>query len=779
MPLQKFTPSPGVNRENTRLFNEGGWWDADKVRFRQGTPERIGGWARISAQSFLGVCRSLWTWANFNSTVLNAVGTHLKTYIAAGGGYNDITPARSYAAYSGPFAATPGSSVVTVTAPAHGAATGDFVTFSGALALSTQTFTVTIATPAVVTLTVALAENTPVTLQTTGALPTGLSVGQTYYAVGVSGLTCRLANVPAGTQIATTGSQSGVHTLVVSSGLTAAVLNANYQLTVTTINAYTVDFGVVASVYDTATGGATVNACYEIGIGNALAVSSSGWGAGTWGSGTWGTGGTSTNRMRIWNFANFGQDLIYGCRGASLYYWNALQNLSAQTVTVTIGTPAVVTWPTALPANTAVVIQTTGALPTGITAGTVYYVKNPTGVTSNLSATAGGAAINTTGTQSGVHSLSQRGIALTSLGGASDVPLLQNAIVVSDTSRFVLALGTNPIGDTVIDPMFIRWSDQESAVNWTPAATNQAGGIRLSRGSTIVSSLQTRQEIVVWTDAALYSLQYLGPPYVWGTQLLGDNTSIMGPNAVTVASGVVYWMGTDKFYKYDGRVQTLKCDLQRYVFEDLNRAQQDQFFAGTVEGFNEVWFFYCTTNSTTVDRYVTYNYVEDVWCLGQMARTAWIDSGLNMYPLAATYSNTLVFHEYGVDDNTTGTPVAIESFILSTDFDIGDGQNFGFVWRILPDLTFRGSTAASPALTITLNTLQNAGSGYNTPASVGGSAAGTSTRSATYPVEQFTGQLNVRVRGRQMSMEVRCNTLGTVWQLGATRIDVRVDGRAG
>jgi hypothetical protein len=251
----------------------------------------------------------------------------------------------------------------------------------------------------------------------------------------------------------------------------------------------------------------------------------------------------------------------------------------------------------------------------------------------------------------------------------------------------------------------------------------------------------------------------------------------VGPNAVTVASGVVYWMGTDKFYKYDGRVQTLKCDLKQYVFEDINREQQDQFFAGTIEGFNEAWFFYCTEGSTTVDRYVVYNYVEEVWYNGQMARTAWIDSGLNMYPLAATYSDTLVLHEYGVDDNTTGTPAAIESFILSTEFDIGDGDKFGFVWRLLPDLTFRGSTAASPTLTITLNALQNSGSGYNSPASEGGSASGDVVQSVAYPVEKFTGQLNVRVRGRQMSMEVRCDTLGTLWQLGATRIDVRLDGR--
>jgi len=777
VPLQKFTPKAGVNKENTRLFNEGGWWDTDKVRFRQGTPECIGGWARVSAFSFLGICRSLWSWASVAGNIINAVGTNIKTYILSGGGYNDITPARKYATYSGPFAAVNGSSTITVTAAAHGAATGDYVSFSGALALSTQAFTVTIASPAVVTLTVPLAHNTPVSLLTTGALPTGLLSGPTYYVVNESGSTCNLANVPDGAAINTTGAQSGTHTLSVVGGMTADVLNSDFEITVVSGGSFTIDTGVAANAYDTATGGTTVNAIYDIPAGSAVSAGLSGWGAGTWGSGTYGVGGTSTNSLRIWNFANFGQDLIFGYRGAGLYYWNYLQNFVRQPVTITIASPAVVTWPTTIPANTAVVFETSGALPTGLVAGTVYYVKSPSGVTSNVSATAGGAAINTSGSQSGTQYLSARGTPLTSLAGASDVPTLQNNLLVSDASRFVLALGVNPIGETTIDPMFIRWSDQESAVNWTPAATNQAGGTRLSRGSRIVTALQTRQEIVVWTDAALYSLQYLGPPYVWGSQLLGDNISIAGPNTAAVASGVVYWMGVDKFYKYDGRLQTLRCDLKQYIFEDINREQQDQFFAGTNEGFNEVWFFYCTAESNTINRYVVYNYLEDCWYNGQMARTAWIDSGLNMYPLAATYDDTLVFHEYGLNDNTSGTPVPFESYILSTEFDIGDGQVFGFVWRILPDVTFRGSTAANPSLVITLNTLKNSGSGYNTPASIGGSASGTVVQSVSYPVEQYTGQINTRVRGRQMSMEVRSNQLDTTWQVGATRIDVRLDGR--
>jgi hypothetical protein len=357
------------------------------------------------------------------------------------------------------------------------------------------------------------------------------------------------------------------------------------------------------------------------------------------------------------------------------------------------------------------------------------------------------------------------------------VPTVVNNMTVSDVSRFVFAFGCNPLGETEIDPMLIRWSDQESVVNWTPAATNQAGGTRLSHGSEIRSYVQTRQEIVVFTDASVYSLQYLGPPFVWGAQLLGDNTSIAGINTVSVASGVVFWMGVDKFYRYDGRVQTLRCDLRQYIYGDINLAQQDQFFSGTDEGFNEVWWFYCSANSNVVDRYVIYNYAEDIWYYGTMGRTAWIDSGLNLYPLAATYSNNLVFHELGVDDNVSGTPAAIDSYITSSEFDIQDGQNFGFIWRLIPDITFRGSTAASPQVTMTLLPMQNSGSGYNVPESVGGQSNAPVVRSATVPIEQFTGQVYIRVRGRQMSFKVAGNQVGLQWQLGAPRIDIKPDGR--
>jgi hypothetical protein len=326
--------------------------------------------------------------------------------------------------------------------------------------------------------------------------------------------------------------------------------------------------------------------------------------------------------------------------------------------------------------------------------------------------------------------------------------------------------------------MLIRWSDQESAVNWTPSATNQAGSLQLSKGSQIVTSLQSRQEILVWTDSSLYSLQFLGAGAgVWGSTLLGDNISIESQNAAVIASGVTYWMGIDKFYKYDGRVQTLRCDLRQYIFSDINTSQADQIFAGTNEGFNEVWWFYCSANSTVIDKYVIYNYAEDIWYYGTLGRTAWLDSGLRDFPLAATYSNNLVNHEQGINDNQTATTAAISAYIQSSEFDIDDGHNFGFIWRIVPDLTFRGSTSANPTVTMTLFPLAGSGSGYNNPTSVGGTNNAPVIRSSSVPVEQFTDIIYVRVRGRQMSFKIESNQIDTTWQLGAPRIDIRPDGR--
>jgi hypothetical protein len=480
-------------------------------------------------------------------------------------------------------------------------------------------------------------------------------------------------------------------------GTYAALLNGEFQITFVTINSYTIT--VASAIPAGSTGGSAVSAQYQINVGPAFAVPLTGWGAGAWGSGFWGIGGTSNTAIRLWSQANFGQDLVFGPRGAGIYYWDA------------------------------------------------------------------------------TTSLTTRGVLLSSLPGASDVPTVQNDIFVSDINRFVFAMGCNDYGSATLDPMLIRWSDQEDAVNWTPSATNQAGSLRLSHGSEIVAAVQARQEIVVFTDSAIYSLQYLDAPIFWGAQLLGDNISIEGPNAAVIASGVVYWMGVDKFYAYDGRVQTLNCDLRRYVFSDFNQSQAAQVFAGTNEGFNEVWWFYCSANSIIIDKYVVYNYVEKIWYYGTMSRTAWLDSGLRDYPIAATYNSTtqtglLVNHEQGLDDNATGTPAAINAYISSSEFDIGDGHNFGFVWRVLPDLTFENSTAGSPTVNMTLYGLYNSGSGSID------SAGQPVVRGSTYVItEEFTGQIYTRVRGRQMIFKIDSNQLGTAWQLGAPRIDIRPDGR--
>ena len=627
MPLKKLLPAPGVNRENTRYTNEGRWYSGDKIRFRQGSPEKIGGWRQVLNDQFLGICRSLWAWASLGGARYVGLGTHLKYYIALanGGSYNDVTPIRDTVSLTNPFSTTNGSPTVTVADVAHGAITGDFVTYSGATA--------------------------------------------------VGGLT----------------------------------LNGEYQITVLTADSYT----ITASSNATSTagpGGGTVTAAYQINTGDAIQTTLSGWGGGGWGLGTWGNGATSTTAIRIWNHYNFGEDLIFGPKDGPMYYWD----------------------------------QTAG--------------------------------------------LTSRGVALTSLAGASDVPTVQTLLMVSDTSRFVLAFGCNDYGSSTQDTMLIRWSDQESAVNWTPAATNQAGSLRVSHGSAIEAVAQVRQEILVWTDTALYSLQYLGPPIVWGSQILADNVSIVSDRAWGTAAGVTYWMGNEKFYMYDGRVQALNCDVRQYVFSDFNFNQSQQVFAGTNEQFGEIWWFYCSANSTTVDRYVIFNYMEKVWYYGTMARTSWIDTSVsNTVPMACDYNSRLIYQETGLDDNATTTTLPIEAYVTSAEFDIDDGHNFGFVWRVLPDVNFTGSTADNPTMNLTLLPLQNSGSGYTrgvdpvasvtSDMSVAGENAYPVIRSATVPVEKFTGQVNIRVRGRQMSIKASSDQIGVQWQLGSCRLDVRPDGR--
>ena len=789
MPLKKLALKPGVNRENTRYYNETGWYECDKVRFRQGTPEKIGGWVQFSVYTFLGVCRSLWNWATLAGQSLIGLGTSLKFYINQGGQYYDITPVRKVVnpmlgpSLGSPFTAVAGSYQITVYDTAHGCNSNDYVIFSGATGLGTS--------------------------------------------------------------------------------ITAAVLNSvsGYKVSVIDTNSYTITSAVIANASDAAgsPGGGTVAvATYLLNVGTEVQTPSVGWGGGGWGLGAWGTNKITGTPLQLWTQTNFGEDLIFGPSGGAIYYWNASVQLPGSEFTVTIASPAVLTFTAAhgLIVSDAVQLVTTGALPTGLSPNITYYVNtvpttttltlrtsatassvtttlsgvsitgvagqfactamspalavgqsitisgvlggtgtitgyaNPTtyyiiatngSTTFTLSTTAGGSGvvttagtptgltytlstvINTSGTQSGVQSLSVRGIPLASLSGASDVPTIQNLIYVSDSSRFVFAFGCNQLGSTIQDPMLIRWSDQEVPTMWTPAATNQAGYVRLSHGSKIVSAIQTRQEIVVFTDASLYSLQYQGPPTVWSTQLLGDNISILGPNATALGSGVIYWMGVDKFYYYDGRVNTLNCDLRKYIYQDINLDQNYQVFGSTNEGFNEVWWFYCSEASSTIDKYVVYNYLEKVWYYGTMARTAWLDSGLQNYPIATTYGTggegKLVNHELGVDNGENATVLPIDAYISSAEFDIDDGDKFGFVWRMLPDLTFSGSsTTVTPQVTLTLYPMQNSGSGTGTAVA----ANVDQLTGASYTItEGFTGQVNTRVRGRQLIFKVGSNTVGT------------------
>ena len=617
MALKRLDFKPGVNRESTSYAAEGTWFSCDKIRFRSGKPEKIGGWTPLSGATFLGTARTMWAWTTNAGFSNVGIGTHIKYYVENNGEYRDITPLRSTATLgTNPFN-TNGTTTVTVTHTAHGAVTGDYVTFSGAVGFN---------------------------------------------------------------------------------GLLAATLNTTFPITYLTANTYSIVVATTATSSG-AGGGSAVVAKYDISPGQQLAVQSFGWGAGGWGASGWGQQATTgvTTPLRLWNAHNYGQNLVYGPRGGALYYWDASN----------------------LPTN-----------------------------------------------------FDNRGVLVSSLAGASDVPLFQNELLVSDTSRFVLCFGTNDIGSATLDPLLIRWSDQENIQKWTPAITNQAGGVRLSSGSKIVAAISTKQEVIVFTDSAVYSMQYVGPPYVWNLSQAADNVSVMSPNSMAVANNIVYWMGLDKFYMYSGRVETLPCSLRQYVFTDINISQRDQVICGTNEGFTEIWWFYCSAGNTTAtpDRYVVFNHLDRAWYYGTMERTAWLDTGLRQNPMAIR-DNRILYHESGNDDGSVSPAVAINSYIESADFDIDDGDKMQFCWRMIPDLTFNGSVATDPSVTVVVRPRDFSGVTYKPEPPEG------VIRAATAPVEQYTKQVFLRFRGRQMAFRIESNAIGTQWQLGSPRIDIRSDGR--
>jgi hypothetical protein len=653
MPLQAIKIQPGINRSGTATSTEGYWYDGDKIRFRLGNAEKIGGWVKDNgtygsgpmppAGSFWGVCRSLWNWVSLKGRNYLGLGTNRKLYVqeSADGDMYDITPIRAVTTGTATFAATAGSAVITVTDVGHSAQSEDFVLFSSA--------------------------------------------------VGLGG------------------------------AITAVVLNQEYTIDVINSSTYTITVGVAADASDTGNGGVSTVATYEILTGNEYYAAAAGFGAGGWGGATTGFSATGWGlsaatgigvNLRLWSQINYGEYLLSNPRGGAIYLWAPANN------------PGIF--------NRAQVLSPTN---TNTQDGIAYWTTD------------------------------------------ASCPTVCNIIHVSDASRFVIAFGCNDYGSGVLNPLLVRWSDQEDYSTWAPAVTNQAGSFTLSSGSQIVAISAQRQEILVFTDAALYSMQYLGPPYVWGFNQLGSNISIASPNAVITASNVTFWMGVDKFYMYDGRVQTLPCTVWQYVFNNINAEQDYQIFAGSNEGFNEIWWYYCSAGSTSVDRYVIFNYSDQVWYYGNLARTAWIDSPLRQYPTAAGYSGQLFYHENGVDDGSTNPPSPINSYIQSANMDIGDGYQFGFVWRLLPDLKFDGSTVAAPEATFELLPAANPGSGYGT--AEGGDVVSANNYSATrqYKVQRYTQQVNVRLRGRQMALKVGSDGVGTQWQVGNPRIDIRADGR--
>ena len=639
MPLQKLQFQPGINRETTSYTNEGGWYDCDKVRFRSGFPEKIGGWSKVGLNSFLGSCRALWPWRTLGLDTYLGVGTHLKYYVEYGNGYYDITPIRSTtAAGDVTFAATDGSTTITVNDPSHGAVQNDFVTFSGATGL--------------------------------GGNITADVLNQEYQIA----------------EILDTSSYTIIAREVAS--LNDITVDGQYTPTPVTANAS-----------DTGNGGASVVGTYQINVGLDTSIVGTGWGAGPWSRSTWGSGATVdliTDTLRIWTHDNFGEDLLFNVMNGGIYYWDS----------------------------------------------------------------------------SGVSPLTTRGVALSDLAGADLAPTIATKVLISDVDRHVIAFGCDPLDNIgVQDPLLIRFSDQENVVDWRPTTTNTAGDLRLGSGSKIVTAIETRQQILVFTDVSLHAMQYIGPPFTFGINMISENITIRSPISVAAVEDTVYWMGKNEFYVYNGGVQTLPCSVRDYVFSDFNTTQSEKCFAAVNSSFSEIWWFYPSADSDNNDRYVVYNYLQNVWYYGNMTRTAWIDRGVNETPIAAGRDGYLYNHEVGFDDGSTSPASAITAYIESSQFDIGEGDSFSFVRRLIPDLTFRNSTSADPTANFTLKARNFPGGAYLQ------SNSKAVEKTASVPVEQFTQDAHVRLRGRSIAIRVDSDVTGTGWRLGSPRIDVRSDGR--
>ena len=745
MPLQKLQFRPGINRENTTYASEGGYFASNKIRFRSGQPEKIGGWEADTGTTastlvpptgkLWGVARNMINWLNLAGYNLLGIGTNLKYYIQNGvGGFSyDVTALRTTtAAGEVTFSATNGSPTLTVTDIAHGAQAGDFVTYSGAVTLGGN-----------ITATILNAEFQIASYVSSNQYTITASVNADASDSGNGGgAVVGAYQITTGSDIYTqnigwgAGAWGGAIVGTVTNQLDGSINNSVTTITVDDATAFSTPTGTLLidseTITYTGTTGTTFTGCTRgvNGVGSGAAVSHADNAAVVQSTSFIGWGQPATVgigvQLRLWSHSPFGEDLIFNPRGTSLFYWANAASASTFNRAQLLG-------------PSATIVTKSGSVTTD-----------------------------------------------------ADCPTVANVVMVSDASRFVIAYGCNDYGSVIQDPLLVRWSDQESFATWTPAITNQAGSTRLSHGSQIVTAMQTRQEILVLTDTTIYSMQYLGPPFVWGFQIMGDNISIAGPNAVATANNITYWMGTDKFYMYAGRVQTLPCTLREYVYNDINLEQSYQFCSGTNEGYSEIWWHYCSSNSTVINRYIIYNYLENSWYYGDwnnyqgvsQGRTAWLDSSLRAFPMAITYGVTggstnaqLLYHEDGADDGTENPSVPIAAEVTSSDFDIGDGHNFGFVWRLIPDLTFDGSFVNNPTAMFTVLPRANSGSAYGSSNNPNVISTQNYQNTRSYAIQQFTQQVYVRIRGRQMAFKISSNTLGVQWQLGVPRIDIRPDGR--